>query len=198
MRSGLQPVAMSCNEDFYHDPFAALVDARVLLRTAARCVEGGSRSRFYARKRMSWSWRSPKFVGRGLLGGEGPNTGGNVFAHLSILTPRDPLAVHSTSEIPPGDWGATYLPGPIIHWGKRMLHSRPRPWHRPLLSEVARWRVADRRAPQVLAVPPHGLLALFCPSVSSAPPSASLRHGRALECCARGRVSGRVHLPLSC
>jgi hypothetical protein len=28
MRSGLQPVAISCNKSFCHDPFAVLVDAR--------------------------------------------------------------------------------------------------------------------------------------------------------------------------
>src|SRR5215207_8103287 len=28
MRSGLQPVAISCNENYYHGPSAALIDAR--------------------------------------------------------------------------------------------------------------------------------------------------------------------------
>ena len=35
MRSGLQPVAISCNKNFYHSPFAALVDARALSESAS-------------------------------------------------------------------------------------------------------------------------------------------------------------------
>jgi hypothetical protein len=34
MRTGLQPVAISCNKNFYHGPFAALVDARALSENA--------------------------------------------------------------------------------------------------------------------------------------------------------------------
>ena len=30
MRSGLQPVAIACNKNFYYEPFAALVDPRAL------------------------------------------------------------------------------------------------------------------------------------------------------------------------
>jgi hypothetical protein len=30
MRSGLQPVAISCNKNFYYEPFAALVDPQAL------------------------------------------------------------------------------------------------------------------------------------------------------------------------
>jgi hypothetical protein len=35
MRSGLQPVAILCNENFYHDPFAVLVDAPALSENAS-------------------------------------------------------------------------------------------------------------------------------------------------------------------
>src|SRR5215204_1758009 len=35
MRSGLQPVAISCNKNFYHGPFVALVGARALSENAS-------------------------------------------------------------------------------------------------------------------------------------------------------------------
>jgi hypothetical protein len=35
MRSGLQPVAISCNKDSYHDRFAPPVDARALSENAS-------------------------------------------------------------------------------------------------------------------------------------------------------------------
>src|SRR5215208_1104489 len=50
-----------------------------------------------------------------------------------------------------------------------------------LVVEVARWRFADRRAPEVLAVPSHGLLALLsigAPAHYHLPPV--LGHSRAL------------------
>jgi hypothetical protein len=40
MRSGLQPVAISCNKNFYHGPFAALVDARALSENASDASNG--------------------------------------------------------------------------------------------------------------------------------------------------------------
>jgi hypothetical protein len=40
MRTGLQPVAISCNKNFYHGPFAALVDARALSENASDASNG--------------------------------------------------------------------------------------------------------------------------------------------------------------
>jgi hypothetical protein len=40
MRSGLQPVAISCNKNFYHGPFAALVDVRALSENASDASNG--------------------------------------------------------------------------------------------------------------------------------------------------------------
>jgi hypothetical protein len=53
MRTGLQPVAISCNKNFYHGPFAALVDARALSENASDASNGIRKPILYKKRNFA-------------------------------------------------------------------------------------------------------------------------------------------------